>query len=155
MFISNILKSFLRDTAIESENSFYLTDLKNVVGFADKNSYKEMKNTISRDLLSQLLTFANYNGNQQLYFFANNKFDVLPLMEKQTENKQWQSQIIFPIYLDDLLYGSLVMVNKNKTFKENEVASFMKVQVDFIFKMILDEIRKFERSQGLGWDYDE
>lgn len=155
MFISNILKSFLRDTAIESENSFYLTDLKNVVGFADKNSYKEMKNTISRDLLSQLLTFANYNGNQQLYFFANNKFDVLPLMEKQTENKQWQSQIIFPIYLDDLLYGSLVMVNKNKTFKENEVASFMEVQVDFVFKMILDEIRKFERSQGLGWDYDE
>lgn len=155
MFINSLLKKFLRDTAIETGNSFYITDLKKVVGFADKNSYHELENDISRDLLFKLLTFANYNGHNKLYFFTNDKNAVLPIMDKSEENKQWQSQIIFPIFLDDMLYGTLIMVNKDKIFQKNKTIGFMEVQVDFVFKMILKEIQKFEREQGLGWDYDD
>lgn len=140
MYINNILKLFLRETAIETDNSFYLTDLENVVCFVDKNSFERINLPNSKELISKLLYFANTNVNAQLYSFSNSKEKIIPITD--CDNKDWQSQIIFPVFIDDALFGSLVMVNATKVFDEEETVHHLKNMTDLVFKMLLNAIRE-------------
>lgn len=149
MYISNVLKLFLQDTSIESGNSFYLTNLENVIGFIDKNSFKEMKSPTSRDLLFKFLYFSADNEELTHHSFANNRINVIPIMENKTENLEWQSQIIFPIFIDDILGGCLVMVNKEKKFDKDEAYHSMKATVNFVTKLLLTSIREQQAKERL------
>lgn len=142
MHINNVLKKFLQDTSIETGNSLYLTDLENVVGFANKNSFIEMNDSISKALLVKFLYFANDNENKPHYYFTNKKNNVISIMEEKEKNKKWHSQIIFPIFIDDMLYGSLIVVNKFKKFNENKIFHSTEVTAEFVFKILLNALRE-------------
>jgi len=142
MFINNSLKEFLASSAKLSNNAFYITDLNNILLFTTKCRYNEEKLEISRELLEILLDFSNKIFNTtQPYILRNSSNNIVNIIEDRFLNIHWKSQIILPIYIDNSIIGSFIMLNYHQNFSDKDLV-FAKTTLSFIEKFILQEKNK-------------
>ena len=148
MFINDSLKDFLASSAKLSNNAFYITDLNNILLFTTKCRHNEEKLEISRELLEILLDFSNKILNTtKPYILRNSSNNIVNIIEDRFLNIHWKSQVILPIYIDNSIIGSLIMLNYHQNFSDNDLV-FAKTTLSFIEKFIL---QKNTRKEAKVW----
>ncbi len=113
MYITDNLKSFLKDSSLTSGNSFYITDTKDVKYFASNTISTNINEPINKILLKKICEFEE--NNKLFYFLFNGKEHILPIMQEE-QDIPWTAQIILPIYRENKLIGTVIMISTYKTF---------------------------------------
>lgn len=116
MYITDTLKSFLKDSSLISGNCFYITDLNNVTYFTTSNISANINEPISKELLENLSKFEKNKNDESNFLLFNGKGNVVPVMQEDELNISWTAQIILPLYIKNKLIGSIIMISTYKTF---------------------------------------
>lgn len=146
MCISEPLKKYLKDSVTITGNSFYITNLSNVLFFTSNVNEEDLISPVSKELLEHLLDFSNNIMDIDVsYYFANERNKVIPIFEDKYLNIDWNSQIIYPIYIDDRLFGSLIMTSYHKTFT-NKHLTMVETTVQFTEKFIIKYMNETKKG---------
>lgn len=127
----NIKEMINTSSKLSKGNYVYITDLENIIYVSNNNDVCE---NIHRGVLKKLLSFSITTIHDD-YFLTNNTKEIIPIYEKNI-NKDWKSQIILPISIDDKILGSLIVCNYNFKLDKTNVDFYMNTK-DMIEKEIL------------------
>ena len=104
MYLNENLIKFLESSAEISKTTIYVSDIKKIrIVTVPNKSAKKIAKWISRELLESLLIIGT--GIEQDRYIVNSKNHIIPLLEDGTEEINFTSQIILPIWADNELQG--------------------------------------------------
>ena len=144
MFIEDDLIKFLKSSCSLKANCIYITDLNNVKCVCDKN-FKKLNNAISKQLLQIILDMEILGGSEH-FIIINEKSKIIPIFESTILNIDYNSEIIFPIWFDDHIHGTLIFTNINKDISENYLKLAKQTQ-EFIIEYFIRQINKNYRKE--------
>ena len=134
MNLDNYVRRFLNDSEISTGNSYYITNLSNIIYFS-KFPNKTYEEPLSDELIQMINIFTS---KKNLYLFIENK--VIPIGKNKKQEKKCKSQIILPININGNVVGSLIMVNNKKKYNNNIIPEAI-TTVSFIETFISDYMK--------------
>ena len=142
MWINENLIKFLESSCTISKINFYISDLKKIRVSVVPSKRAEMPNQlISREILESLLVIGT-GVEQDKYIMINSKNDIIPMFEENSDDAtNYTSQIILPIWADNELKGSLILVSENRKFDDYDLELARSVQI-FIEESIINTINE-------------
>ena len=144
MFIEDDLIQFLRTVYLTSKSCVYITNLDNVKCVCDKN-FKKCDNVISKQLLRIILDMEISNCSES-FIIINEKNKFIPIFEDNSLNINWNSEIIFPIWFDDHIHGTLIFTSFNKEVSKEHIKYAKRTQ-EFIIEYFIKQINKNYRKE--------
>ena len=132
MILNEKTKNFLINSALTCGNTLIITDLEKII-FVSSSSFDQFINQPISNILKQIL-----NHKTDLKIYCNSilfRYDSLPLSYNKTDNLNYSSQIIIPLFKEESIVGSVIMVSFHKTFN-NSNFEYLKTTAEFIQKML-------------------
>lgn len=126
MYITNPLIDFLKSSSNLSNSNIILTDLEKIV-FASSDIEKDYLNSRLSNTLLQILNFVCLPSTS---YFNTTVNTIIPLIIDDNVSK-YKSQIILPIFHDDIPEGLLIFFTDNRTYLPSNL-KFAKTTKHFV-----------------------
>lgn len=140
MYLNENLIKFLESSAEISKTTIYISDIKKIrLVTVPNKSAKKLDKLVSRELLESLLIIGT--GIEQDRYIVNSKNHIIPLLEDGTEEINFTSQIILPIWADNELQGSLILTSDNRILDDYDLELARSIQM-FIEESIINDINE-------------
>lgn len=106
----------INNCTIMNNYTIYVTTRNNVLYITNNDNLLKLKPKTSRDLLYQMflmLESKHYENDKYNYFFNNEKKTIISVYYNDYI-EDYCTQLIFPIIINDTIYGSVVIASNKK-----------------------------------------
>lgn len=139
MWLNDNLIKFIESSADISRTTIFISNLRKMrLSTVPNKSAKKLDKLMSRELLENLLVIGT-GLEQDRYLIINSKNSTIPLLDEDSEEPKFTSQIILPLWVDNELYGSFTMAAQNRNLDDYDLELARSIQI-FIEEAIINFI---------------
>lgn len=140
MWLNDNLIKFIESSTEISKVPIYVSDLRKIRILANPGKKVETINKlVSREILESLLIIGT-GVEQDRYIIVNSKNNIIPILEEEKDTNLI-SQIILPLWADNELKGSIILVSENRKLDEYDLELARSMQI-FIEESIINSINE-------------
>lgn len=141
MWLNENLIKFIESSTEISKVRICVSDLKNLrICAVPGQDAVVINKIISRELLESLLIIGT-GIEQDKYIITNSKTNSIPLLDNESKRTNYMSQIILPLWADNELKGSLILVSDNRKLDDYDLELARSMQI-FIEESIINSINE-------------
>lgn len=147
MWFNKNLQELLDSGAkLSSGNTLFLTDLQNVLYVTTGHTEDKKNNSkpMSKEL-QQVLNGYKISIKEHDPIVLNNQ--CISIYEEIKLNTIWKSLMIFPIIINDKVYGSIISASYHKVFDDKHI-KYARTTIQFVTQNIIDFLNNKMASNG-------